>query len=78
MAWGAIRADVMVDTMFGAFQRESRSDQCGSIPEELDELILTGLDFGNAADVGRDSPDDAIDDGEAVKADESAVAEIDE
>ena len=52
MAWGAIGADVMVDTMFGTFQRESGSDQCGSIPEEFDELILAGLDFCNFPDVG--------------------------
>ena len=52
MAWGSICEDVVVDAMFGAFQRERGSDQCGSIPEELDELILAGLDFRNAAYVG--------------------------
>ena len=52
MDGGPVSDNVVVDAMLGALQRERGSDQCGSIPEELDKLILAGLDFGDAANVG--------------------------
>jgi hypothetical protein len=77
---GPVGDNVMADAMLGTPQRECGCDQLGSTLEELGELVLAGggLDFGNAADVGGDFSDDAIDDGETFRTDESFVAEGDE
>ena len=76
---GPVGDNVMADAMLGTLQRECGCDQLGSTLEELGELVLAGgLDLGNAADVGGDVSDDAIDDGETVGTDESFVAEVDE
>jgi hypothetical protein len=78
MDGGPVGDNVVVDAMLGTLQRECGRDQLGSTLEELGELILAGLDLGDAANVGGDFSDDAIDDGETVQTDESSVAEVDE
>ena len=80
MNGGPVGEDVVVDAMLGTLQRECGCDQLGSTLEELSELVLAGggRDFGDAADVGGDFSDDAIDDGKTLGTDKSSVGEVDE
>ena len=66
---------VMEDSMFGRRQVEGGSDQLGSTPEEFG--VFAGLGTGshfNVADIEGDFFEDAFDDRELFRADQTFVA----